>query len=46
MNMMKDRNLMSHTYDQEVSREVFIRIKNEYAPLLRTLLAELTRKIV
>jgi nucleotidyltransferase substrate binding protein (TIGR01987 family) len=30
LEMLKDRNLSSHTYNQEMAREVYQRIKNKY----------------
>jgi nucleotidyltransferase substrate binding protein (TIGR01987 family) len=35
MNMIKDRNLSSHAYDEEISEQIFSRIVNTYFTLFR-----------
>jgi len=37
MQMMLSRNLLSHMYDENASREVYIKIKNEYINLFEEL---------
>lgn len=34
--MLKDRNLTSHTYDEETARVIYHQIKNTYYPLLKS----------
>ncbi len=43
LDMLEDRNLSSHIYDQKVSEEIFQRIKSVYLPYLENL--NLTQKI-
>ena len=35
--MMLDRNLLSHLYDEEKSREIYVKIKEKYIKLLKDL---------
>ncbi len=35
LRMLDDRNLTVHLYDEQTSREVFVRIKNDYVKLLQ-----------
>lgn len=35
LNMNEDRNILSHTYDYEVSRKIFKNIINKYIPALK-----------
>ena len=37
LDMIMDRNLSSHIYDQRKSEEIFERIKSEYLPYLKSL---------
>lgn len=34
LNMLKDRNLTSHTYQEKLSKEIFERIQKTYFPIL------------
>ena len=43
LDMLEDRNLSSHMYDQKVSEEIFQRVKNVYLSYLENL--NLTQKI-
>lgn len=43
LDMLEDRNLSSHVYDDEVSRKIFERIKNVYVEYLENL--DLRRKL-
>ena len=40
--MLSDRNLLTHTYDQRVSDEIFLRIKGGYCAMLRKLFDKLS----
>ena len=42
--MLRDRNLMSHVYRDELSKEIFNRIKKQYVNVLNNLLNELKRR--
>lgn len=44
LQMLEDRNLLSHVYEQTVSDRVFDRIKNAYAGSIQTLIKTLTQK--
>lgn len=39
LNMLKDRNLTSHTYDEELANEVFTRIKGYFPTLQETFIS-------
>ena len=38
MDMQKDRNLTSHIYDEDIARDIYIKIKDKHISLLRDLL--------
>lgn len=41
LNMLKDRNLMSHLYHEEISQEIFDRIETKYLLLFKKTLAKI-----
>ena len=41
LNMLEDRNKTSHVYDRKTSREIFIRIKNDYVSAIEAVLERL-----
>lgn len=43
--MLEDRNLTSHTYDEEISKVVYYRIKNNYLSLFKDLKEYLEKEI-
>ena len=45
ISMLSDRNLISHTYREELSKEIFERIKNQYLGVLNQLLKRLVAKM-
>lgn len=45
MNILEDRNMMSHTYNQEESRLVFNRITTEYFDVINLLYEKLKNEI-
>ena len=45
LNMLIDRNSTSHIYNHEESRDIFLRIKNEYAEVINLLQDEIEKKI-
>jgi len=44
LEMIKDRNLTTHTYKEALAKEVVERIQNQYLVMFEKLLAELQRK--
>ena len=45
LDMLDDRNKSSHIYDEEMSEEIFIRIKKVYVKVIGEILEELKKKI-
>ena len=45
LDMLEDRNLTSHIYDEETSEEIFERIKKVYVPVLEKLISNLRAKV-
>ena len=45
LDMLDDRNRSSHIYDEEMSEEIFIRIKKVYVKVIEEILEELKKKI-
>ncbi len=45
MQMMKDRNMTSHTYNELLAEEIYIKIKDKYNSLLGTILVALKEEI-
>jgi len=43
--MLTDRNISSHTYDEEMALELYGRIKNDYISLLSKLLEYIEKEI-
>ncbi len=46
LDMLDDRNQTSHIYSEEVSKEIFNRIKKDYLAAIKKLLKELKERIV
>lgn len=44
LSMLEDRNLMTHTYREELSKEIFNRIENSYTEPLNNLLKNIKSK--
>ena len=44
LRMLEDRNMMSHLYSREESREVFDRVKGIHLPVMRALAARLKKE--
>ncbi len=44
--MMKDRNLSSHTYDKSMANTIYLRIKLEHFPLLQELYKQLQSEVI
>ena len=45
LDMLEDRNQTSHIYSEDISKEIFNRIKKKYLNAFKTLLKELSEKI-
>ncbi|MEJ2613696.1 MAG: HI0074 family nucleotidyltransferase substrate-binding subunit, partial [Ignavibacteriaceae bacterium] len=45
LNMLEDRNQTSHIYSEDISKEIFTRIKNNYSNAFNILLKELSKII-
>lgn len=45
MTMLKDRNLITHTYKENVASDIYVNIKDRYASLLEEFIQEYDQKI-
>lgn len=45
MNMLRDRNLITHTYKEDIANDIYIRIKSEYISLLERFIEKFDKKI-
>ena len=45
LELLKDRNLTSHTYQEDLAKEVLNRIQNRYLRMFQELLAELEKQV-
>lgn len=45
MTMLKDRNLITHTYKEDVASDIYINIKEKYVELLEEFIQEYDQKI-
>ena len=46
MSMLKDRNLITHTYKEDVAEEIYTRIKEEYMEELENFIRNFDNKIL
>ncbi len=44
LQMLKDRNATSHTYNEDLANQIYFRIKKDFAPVFRKNFDELTKK--
>ena len=42
--MLEDRNLTTHIYSEDISREIFYRIKDKYLKALKAVVKELSEE--
>ena len=46
MQMLKDRNLITHTYKEDVAEDIYLNIKNEYIEILEDFIESFDKKIM
>ena len=45
MEMLKDRNLITHTYKEDVAEDIYLNIKNEYIEILENFIENFDKKM-
>lgn len=45
MSMLKDRNLITHTYKEDVAEDIYLNIKNEYIEILEGFIENFDKKM-
>lgn len=46
MEMLKDRNLITHTYKEDVAEDIYSNIKNEYIEILEEFIEKFDKRII